>query len=132
MRIKNNQELDLLSLKNKLEKELPKYKFEVNGNAITASKKEDVKMNIVEVEKEFWVVEAVPFQFKLIVVIILISLFAYWVQSQGWHWGINVSLYVAAFVVLGYAANWIYGVIYAKKFKKFKLELKNTLKNALK
>ena len=132
MRIKNTKNIDLNFLKNQLEKQLPDYKFEINENAVTAIKNEDTKINIVQVGEEYWAVEAVPFQFKLVVVLVLITMFAYWVQMQGWHWAINVGLYVLAFVVLGYVSNWLFGVIYFKKFKAFKSKLFDTLQNTLK
>ena len=132
MRIKNNPNYNLEDLKKILKKQLSNYKYEINGNAITAIKNDNTKINIVQVGEEYWVVEAIPFQFKLVVVLILITIFAYWVQLQNWHWAINVGLYVVAFVVLGYVSNWLFGVIYAKKFKHFKSELLKTLKNALK
>ena len=132
MRIKNTKNIDLNFLKNQLEKQLPDYKFEINENAVTAIKNEDTKINIVQVGEEYWAVEAVPFQFKLVVVLVLITMFAYWVQMQGWHWAINVGLYVFAFIVLGYVSNWLFGVIYFKKFKDFKSKLFDTLQNTLK
>ena len=131
MKIKNNQNIDLEGLKQILEKQLPDFKYEINGNAVTAIKNKETKINIVQVGEEYWAVEAVPFQFKLIVVLVLITMFAYWVQLQGWHWAINVGLYLAAFIVLGYISNWLFGLIYSKKFKDFKSKLFNTLKNFL-
>lgn len=131
MKIKNNQNIDLEGLKKILEKQLPDFKYEINGNAVTAIKNKETKINIVQVGEEYWAVEAVPFQFKLIVVLVLITMFAYWVQLQGWHWAINVGLYLAAFIVLGYISNWLFGLIYSKKFKDFKSKLFNTLKNFL-
>lgn len=131
MKIKNNQNIDLEGLKKILEKQLPDFKYEINGNAVTAIKNKETKINIVQVGEEYWAVEAVPFQFKLIVVLVLITMFAYWVQLQGWHWAINVGLYLAAFIVLGYISNWLFGLIYSKKFKNFKSKLFNTLKNFL-
>ncbi len=131
MKIKNNQNIDLEGLKKILEKQLPDFKYEINGNAVTAIKNKETKINIVQVGEEYWAVEAVPFQFKLIVVLVLITMFAYWVQLQGWHWAINVGLYLAAFIVLGYISNWLFGLIYSKKFKDFKSKLFNTLKTFL-
>lgn len=131
MKIKNNQNIDLEGLKKILEKQLPDFKYEINGNAVTAIKNKETKINIVQVGEEYWAVEAVPFQFKLIVVLVLITMFAYWVQLQGWHWAINVGLYLAAFIVLGYISNWLFGLIYSKKFKNFKSKLFNTLKTFL-
>jgi hypothetical protein len=132
MKIKNNQHIGLKELMQLLEKQLPSYKYEINGNAITVIQDEETKINIVQVGEEYWVVEAVPFFFKLIVVVVLITIFAYWVQLQGWHWGINVGLYVGAFILLGYVSNWLFGWIYAKNFKDFKPLLLLELKNALK
>ena len=132
MRIKNNQNIDLENLKLALEKDLPGFKYEINGNAVTAIKDDKTKINIVQVGKEYWAVEAVPFQFKLVVVLVLITIFAYWVQLQNWYWAVNVGLYLGAFIVLGYLANWIFGIIYAKNFKYFKSEVLNSLKNSLK
>ena len=132
MRIKNTENVNLEILKTRLEKELPDYKYEINGNAVTVSKNEDTKINIVQVGEEYWAVEAVPFQFKLVVVLVLITMFAYWVQMQGWHWSTNVGLYVGAFIVLGYISNWLFGLIYFKKFKNFKEILFNALKNLIK
>lgn len=131
MRIKNTQNIHLENLKQILEKQLPNYKYEINGNAITVIKNEKTKINIVQVGEEYWAVEAVPFMFKLIVVLVLITIFAYWVQLQGWHWSINVSLYLGAFILLGYVSNWLFRVIYANSFKHFKPKLFDTLKNAL-
>ena len=132
MKIKNNQNIDLEDLKKTLEKQLPDFRYEINGNALTAIKNEATKINIVQVGEEYWAVEAVPFQFKLVVVLVFITIFAYWVQLQGWHWAINVGLYLAAFILLGYISNWLFGIIYSKKFKDFKPNLFNTLKKALK
>lgn len=132
MRIKNQKELTIETLKKKLEKSLPEYQYEIHKNAITVVKEEKAKINIVQVDQEFWVVEAVPFQFKLVIVVVMISMFAYWVQLQGWHWIINIGLYIAAFVILGYVANWFYGWMYSKDFKEFKPKLISTLKNLLK
>lgn len=131
MRIKNKQEITIEILQKRLERALPEYQYEIHKNAITAIKEEKAKMNIVQMEGEYWVVEAVPFQFKLVIVVVMISMFAYWVQLQGWHWAINIGLYVAAFVVLGYVANWFYGWMYSKDFKDFKPKLISTLKNLL-
>ena len=132
MKIKNSKNIDLENLKILLEKQLPDCKYEINGNAITVIKNENTKMNIVQVGEEYWVVEAVPFQFKLVVVLVLITMFAYWVQLQGWHWTTNVGLYVLAFIVLGYISNWLFGIIYFKNFKDFKPNLFDTLKTLLK
>ncbi len=131
MQIKNQNELSIEILKKKLEEILPEYQYEIHKNAITATKEEKAKMNIVQMEKEYWVVEAVPFQFKLVIVVVMISMFAYWVQLQGWHWAINVGLYISAFVILGYVANWFYGWMYSKYFKDFKPKLILTLKKLL-
>ena len=131
MRIKNNRNIDLENLKQILEKQLPDFKYEINGNAVTAIKNDKTKINIVQVDEEYWAVEAVPFQFKLVVVLVVITTFAYWVQLQGWHWAVNVGLYLAAFIILGYIANWLFGLIYSKKFKDFKSKLFDTLKNTL-
>ena len=109
MRIKNNQNIDLENLKLALEKDLPGFKYEINGNAVTAIKDDKTKINIVQVGEEYWAVEAVPFQFKLVVVLVLITIFAYWVQLQNWYWAVNVGLYVGAFIVLGYVSNWLFG-----------------------
>lgn len=132
MRVKNNQNIDLENLKNLLKKQLPDYEYEINGNAVTAIKNDDTKINIVQMGEEYWVVEAVPFQFKLVVVLVLITIFAYWVQLQGWHWTVNVGLYLGAFIVLGYVSNWLFGVMYSKNFKDFKPKLIDALKNVLK
>jgi len=132
MKFKNSQKIDLENLKQILEKQLPDFEYEINGNAVTAIKNEETKINIVQVGEEYWAVEAVPFQFKLVVVLVLITMFAYWVQMQGWHWTVNVGLYVGAFIVLGYISNWLFGVIYFKKFKEFKPKVFETLKNTLK
>ena len=132
MKIKNNQNINLEKLKEILENELPDFKYKINNNAVTVIKNDDTKINIVQVGKEYWAVEAVPFQFKLIIVLVLITMFAYWVQLQGWYWAVNVGLYVAAFIVLGYVSNWLFAMIYFKKFKNFKFKLLKTLKNALK
>ena len=132
MKIKNNQNINLEKLKEILENELPDFKYKINNNAVTVIKSDDRKINIVQVGKEYWAVEAVPFQFKLIIVLVLITMFAYWVQLQGWYWAVNVGLYVAAFIVLGYVSNWLFAMIYFKKFKDFKFKLLKTLENALK
>ena len=132
MKIKNNQNINLEKLKEILENELPDFKYKINNNAVTLIKNDDTKINIVQVGKEYWAVEAVPFQFKLIIVLVLITMFAYWVQLQGWYWAVNVGLYVAAFIVLGYVSNWLFAMIYFKKFKDFKFKLLKTLENALK
>lgn len=132
MKIKNVQNIDLENLKQILEKQLSDYKYEINGNAITAIKNENTKINIVQVGEEYWIVEAVPFMFKLVIVLVFITIFAYWVQLQGWHWAINVGLYVGAFIILGYVSNWFFGVFYAKNFKEFKSKLLDTLKIAIK
>ena len=132
MKIKNNQNINLEKLKEILENELPDFKYKINNNAVTVIKNDDTKINIVQVGKEYWAVEAVPFQFKLIIVLVLITMFAYWVQLQGWYWVVNVGLYVAAFIVLGYVSNWLFAMIYFKKFKDFKFKLLKTLENALK
>jgi hypothetical protein len=132
MKIKNNQNINLEKLKEILENELPDFKYKINNNAVTVIKNDDTKINIVQVGKEYWAVEAVPFQFKLIIVLVLITMFAYWVQLQGWYWAVNVGLYVAAFIVLGYVSNWLFAMIYFKKFKDFKFKLLKTLENALK
>lgn len=132
MRVKNNQNIDLENLRKVLEKQLPDFKYEINGNALTVIKNDQTKINIVQMGEEYWAVEAVPFQFKLVVVLVLIAMFAYWVQLQGWHWLVNVGLYLAAFIVLGYISNWLFSLIYKKNFKIFKPKLLNALKNALK
>ena len=132
MKIKNNQNINLEKLKEILENELPDFKYKINNNAVTVIKNDDTKINIVQVGKEYWAVEAVPFQFKLIIVLVLITMFAYWVQLQGWYWAVNVGLYVAAFIVLGYVSNWLFAMIYFKKFKDFKFKLLKTIENALK
>ena len=132
MKIKNNQNINLEKLKEILENELPDFKYKINNDAVTVIKNDDTKINIVQVGKEYWAVEAVPFQFKLIIVLVLITMFAYWVQLQGWYWAVNVGLYVAAFIVLGYVSNWLFAMIYFKKFKDFKFKLLKTLENALK
>ena len=132
MKIKNNQNINLEKLKEILENELPDFKYKINNNAVTVIKNDDTKINIVQVGKEYWAVEAVPFQFKLIIVLVLITMFAYWVQLQGWYWAVNVGLYVAAFIVLGYVSNWLFAMIYFKKLKNFKFKLLKTLENALK
>ena len=132
MKIKNNQNINLEKLKEILENELPDFKYKINNNAVTVIKNDDTKINIVQVGKEYWAVEAVPFQFKLIIVLVLITMFAYWVQLQGWYWAVNVGLYVAAFIVLGYVSNWLFAMIYFKKFKDFKFKLLKTLENILK
>ena len=131
MKFKNKQNIDLKNLKQALEKQLPDFQYEINGNAVTAIKDDETKINIVQVGEEYWAVEAVPFQFKLVVVLVLITMFAYWVQQQGWHWAINIGLYFGAFIVLGYISNWLFGVMYSKKFKGFKPEVFNTLKTIL-
>ncbi len=131
MRIKNQKQLSIETLKKQLEKTLPQYHYEIHKKTVTAIKDEKAKMNIVQMDDEFWMVEAVPFHFKLVVVIVLISIFAYWVQLQGWYWMINVGLYLIAFIILGYVANWFYGWMYAKDFKDFKPKLMNTLKKLL-
>lgn len=138
MKIKNNKNIELEQLEKQLNRALPDYEYQINGNALTVGNpqkdkkgepKESTKINIVKVDDEFWIVEAVPFMFKLVMVTVLITLFAYVVQMQGWHWGVNVGLYVIAFVVLGYFVNWFYGLIYAKDFKTFKPEVIAKLKS---
>lgn len=120
MAIKNNQSLDLETLKTKLEKSLPDYQYEINGNALTVAYAPNTKLNVVQMGEEFWTVEAVPFNFKMVIVIFSLSTFSYWVIMQDWHWGINIALFILAFIALGYVANWLYGLMYAKNYSKFK------------
>lgn len=120
MAIKNNQSIDLPTLQKRLSKDFPKYDFEINDNAITASLDDKTKLNIVSMEGELWIVEAVPFTFKMVVVVFAITFVAYWVQLQDWHWGINIGIYLVAFIALGYIANFLYGFLYKKNFKDFK------------
>jgi len=61
--------------------------------------------------------------------LVVITTFAYWVQLQNWHWLVNVGLYLTAFIILGYISNWLFGVIYSKKFQNFKPQILNTLEN---
>ncbi len=120
MAVKNNKSLDLPTLQKKLEKEFPDYDYKINQNALTVGLNEKTKLNIVAMEKEFWIIEAVPYTFRMVVIVSFITFFAYWVQMQGWHWGINIALYVVAFAILVYVANYLYGFIYKKKFEDFK------------
>lgn len=130
MAIKNNQNISLEVLKEKLEEQFPIYQFEMNDNSLTAIASPTIKLNIVAMSdgEEFWITEAVPFIFKMVIVITLITMFAYWVQLQGWHWAINIGLYVVAFIVLGYIANWFYGLVYANDYKDFKPKIRNAIK----
>ena len=120
MAIKNNQSVGLTTLQQQLEIAFPNYDFEINGNALTAILNIQTKLNIVEMGEEYWVVEAVPFTFKMVVVVVIITIFAYWVQMQNWHWGINIGLYLIAFIALGYMANFLYGFLYRNNYKEFK------------
>lgn len=128
MAIKNNKSISLEALKSTLEKSFPDYNFEINGNALTVIYAPNTKLNIVAVGEEFWTVEAVPFNFKMVIVIFCIATFAYWVQQQGWHWGINIVLYAIAFVALGYIANWLYGLLYQRNYQKFKPQIIQKIK----
>jgi hypothetical protein len=120
MAIKNNQSIDINTLKDQLKKVLPDYDYEINKDALTVGLNESTKLNIVEMNNEFWIIEAVPLNFKMLTVVAIITVFAYWVQMQGWHWMVNVGLYFTAFVALGYLTNFLYGFIYRKKYKAFK------------
>lgn len=128
MRVKNEQKITLEELKKQMEKELSQYEYDINENALTVAKSEKVKMNIVKMEEEYWVTPAVPFVFKGTVTLISISLLAYKIQNFGWHWAVNVGVYMAAFVLLGYVVNWFYVALYAKDFKPFNAEITVALK----
>lgn len=128
MAIKNNQNIDLETLQKKLKKRLPDYEYEINGNALTIAYQPNTKLNIVQMGEEFWTVEAVPFNFKMVIVIFALSTFSYWVIMQGWSWGINIALFIAAFIALGYIANWLYGLMYAKNYQKFKPKVVKVVK----
>lgn len=129
MRVKNVKEIGLEELKKQMEEKLSQYKYDINENALTVAKSEKVKLNIVKMESEYWVTPAVPFVFKGTVTLISISLLAYKIQDFGWHWAVNVGVYMAAFVLLGYAVNWFYAALYAKDFKPFKAETTTALKS---
>jgi hypothetical protein len=120
MAIKNNKSIDIETLKNQLEKDFSDYNYEINKNALTVGLNEDTKINIVAINEEFWVIEAVPVNFKMLTTVIIITIFAYWVQMQDWNWMINVGLYFVAFIALGYITNYLYGLLYRNKFKNFK------------
>jgi len=120
MAIKNNQSINIETLRDQLKKALPEYEYEINKNAITISLNQDTKINVVEMNDEFWIIEAVPVFFKMLSVVVVITIFAYWVQMQEWHWMINVGLYFIAFIALGYLTNYLYGFLYRNKFKNFK------------
>lgn len=128
MAIKNNQNINLETLKKKLEKTLPDYQYEINGNALTVTYQTNTKLNVVEMGEEFWTVEAVPFNFKMVIVIFSLSTFSYWVIMQDWNWLINIALFILAFIALGYIANWLYGLMYAKNYSKFKPKVVKAVK----
>lgn len=128
MAVKNNKSIDLPTLQEKLEKAFPDYSYEINRNALTVALNEKTKLNIVAVEKEFWIIEAVPYTFRMVVIVSVITIFAYWVQMQGWHWGINLAAYAMAFVILVYVANFLYGFVFKKNFENFKPKVIEKLK----
>lgn len=128
MAIKNNKSIDIHTLKDQLKKALPDYDYEMNKDALTVGLNPETKINIVEINNEFWIIEAVPLMFKMVTTVTVITIFAYWVQMQGWHWMVNVGLYFVAFVALGYVTNYIYGFIYRNKYKTFKPTLINKIK----
>ena len=128
MRVKNEREIGLEELKKQMEEKLSQYKYDINENALTVTKSEKVKMNIVKMENEYWGTPAVPFTFKGTVTLISISLLAYKIQDFGWHWAVNVGVYMVAFVLLGYVVNWFYMALYAKDFKPFNAETAAALK----
>mgnify|MGYP000530705854 CR=1 FL=1 len=128
MAIKNNQSIDIATLKDQLKKALPDYDYEINKDALTIGLNESTKLNIVEMNNEFWIIEAVPLNFKMFSVVIIITIFAYWVQIQDWHWMVNVALYFTAFVALGYLTNFLYGFIYRNRYKNFKPTIINKIK----
>lgn len=131
MKIKNTKNIALEDLKKQMGEELSQYQYSINTNALTVEKSEKVKMNIVKMEEEYWATPAVPFVFKGTITLISISLLAYQIQGFGWHWAINVGVYMAAFVLLGYVINWFYETLYAKDFKPFKTEVTTTLKKII-
>jgi hypothetical protein len=128
MAIQNNKSIKLDELKIDMKKEFKDYSFEIHKNALTIGSSKNTKLNVVEVGEEFWIVEAVPFPFKIAVVLSFMGLIAYLVQLQGWHWGINLVLYFAALIILGYVANWLYRLVYYKNYKEFKPAIIKALK----
>lgn len=120
MAIKNNKSIDITTLRDQLKKAFPDYEYTINKNALTIGFNQDTKINVVEMNNEFWIIEAVPLNFKMLTTVTIITIFAYWVQMQGWNWMINVALYFIAFIALGYITNYIYGFLYRNKFKNFK------------
>lgn len=121
MAIKNNKSIDISALRSQLKKDFPDYEFKINGNAVTVSN-DKVKLNVVSMGEgqEFWIVEAVPFNFKMMMLIFILSFFVYWVQQQDWHWGVNIALYLGAFVGLGYLIDFLYAQMYRHAYKDFK------------
>ena len=128
MAVQNNKAIELDTLKIEMKKEFPDYTFEIHKNALTIGLSSNTKLNIVEVGEEFWIVEAVPFPFKVGIGLFFMILIAYLIQSQGWHWGIDLVLYFITIILLGYITNWIYRLVYYKNYKLFKPAIIKTLK----
>lgn len=128
MAIQNNKAIKLEDLKIEMKKEFTNYSFEIHKNALTIGFSKNTKLNIVQVGEEFWIVEAVPFTFKIAVALSFMGLIAYLIQLQGWHWGINLVLYFIALVLLGYFTNWLYRLVYYKNYKAFKPAIIKSLK----
>lgn len=128
MVIQNNKSIQLEELKKDMKIEFKNHYFEINKNALTISFSKNTKLNIVSIGKEFWIVEAVPFPFKIAVVLSFMGLIAYLIQLQEWHWGIDLILYFFTLIFLGYATNWLYRLVYYKNYKVFKPTIIQALK----
>lgn len=129
MAVQNNKSIQLDKLKIEMKKEFPNYTFEIHKNALTIGFSENTKLNIVPVGEEFWIVEAVPFTFKIAIGFFFMIMIAYLIQMQGWHWGINLLLYLTTIILLGYITNWIYRLVYYKNYKLFKPAIIKALKS---
>lgn len=129
MAIKNTQALTTAQLAERLARDLPDYTYTATPQAVTATDPDGIQLNIVAMNDgaEYWIVEAVPYIFKLVTVVTLIALFAYPIQLRGWHWAVNLGLYLLLFATLSYVANFLYGLLYRRQYRTFKPQLRSTV-----
>lgn len=133
MAIPNAQALTPAQLAERLAQALPQYTYTATPQAITATDADGLQLNIVAMNDgtEYWIVEAVPYIFKLVTVVTLIALFAYPIQLRGWHWAVNIGLYLLLFAVLSYVANFLYGLLHRRQYRTFKPLLRDTVRQLL-
>ena len=122
-KVANPKDKSLQTLKEGLSKSKKEYTYEMNGNALTVKKSEDLMLNIMKGDNNFFVVEATPFIYRGVAVFMVLGLIIVALQSVDWAWWWNIPFYLVGYFLAGVTGDAIFRQVKRKEYAPFRAEV---------